>query len=121
MFPSRIHLLRALVAFTVFSAAFASVAAAQSVIPTNDPPYYGPFNARFFPDGDGLKKALVKDDTVLRGDSPWSLYCWVWLEEVAKGPSLIAGVGKTEDEYFRYLGVEDGKLTLQIGREGVLA
>src|ERR1700693_2497145 len=120
MFPSRMHPLRALVALMVFSAAFASVAAAQNVIPTNDPPYYGPFNARFLPDGDGLKKVLVKDDTVLRGDSPWSLYCWEWLEEMPKGPSLIAGVGKTEDEYFRYLAVEDGKLTLRLGKDGEL-
>src|SRR5580704_16083738 len=117
MLPSRMQLLRAVVALMVFSAAFATFAAAQNVIPTNDPPYYGPFNARFLPDGDGLKKALVKEDTVLRSDSPWSLYCWVWLEEMPKGPSLIAGVGKTEDEYFRYLAVEDGKLTLRMGKD----
>jgi hypothetical protein len=117
MLRSRMHLLCAVVALVISSAALASVATAQNVIPTNDPPYYGPFNARFLPDGDGLKKALVKEDTVLRSDSPWSLYCWVRLEEVPKGPSLIAGVGKTDDEYFRYLGVKDGKLTLRMGKD----
>ena len=53
---------------------------AQTAV-TNDPPFYGPFNATFLPDGDGLKKALAKTDSVLRADSPWSLYAWVKPEE----------------------------------------
>ena len=40
---------------------------------TNRPPSYGPFNAIFLPDGEGSKKPLVKTDSVLRKDSPWSL------------------------------------------------
>ena len=44
---------------------------------TIDPPFYGPFNAVFLPDGDGLKKPLIPGDSVLRADSPWSLHAWV--------------------------------------------
>jgi hypothetical protein len=99
---------------------FAGKAAAQNYVPTNDPPYYGPYNGMFLPDGDGVKKALVKDDTVLRADSPWSLSCWVWMNEEPKGPSLIAGVGKPEDDYPRYLGVDGGKLILRMGKENSL-
>ena len=50
----------------------ASAIGAYSQTLTNDPPSYGPFNGTFLPDGDGLKKPLVKDDSVLRADSPWS-------------------------------------------------
>jgi hypothetical protein len=51
----------------------ASRARSQIYIPTNDPPYYGPYNGVFLAGGDELKKHLVKGDTVLRADSPWSL------------------------------------------------
>ena len=61
----------------------AAVAFAQAPV-TNDPPYYGPYNGVFLADGDGLKKSLAKDDSVLRADSPWTLYAWVRAEEQAK-------------------------------------
>ena len=51
--------------------------AARAQIVTNDPPTYGPYNAVFLPDGEGLEKPLVPHDSVLRADSPWSLYAWV--------------------------------------------
>ena len=38
----------------------------QIYIPTNDPPYYGPYNGSFWAGGDELKKHLVKGDTLLR-------------------------------------------------------
>ena len=44
---------------------------------TNDPPQYGPYNGVFLQGGDGLKTPLSEHDTVLRADSPWSLYFWV--------------------------------------------
>ena len=46
---------------------FATVAKAQFPV-TNDPPFYGPFNGVFLSDGEGLKKNLAKDDSVLRAD-----------------------------------------------------
>jgi hypothetical protein len=67
--------------------------------PTNNPPVYGPFNAAFLADGDGLKKLLVKEDTVLHADSPWSLYGWVQCAEAPAAPTLVAGIGDPEREY----------------------
>src|ERR1700685_4681495 len=64
---------------------------------TNDPSSYGPFSAVFLVDGDGLKKPLVKDDSVLRADSPWSLYGWVRPIEALKAPSLVGGMGDPEE------------------------
>src|ERR1022692_4751747 len=87
---------------------------------TNDPPLYGPFNAVFLPDGDGLKKTLVKNDTVLRADSPWSLYGWVNPTEALKLPSLMAGLGDPAEEFSRYLGLGDGYLILWIGKDNSL-
>ena len=100
---------------------FAAAVSAQNWIPTNDPSHYGPFNGVFWPDGDGLRKSLGKDDTVTRANSPWTLYAWVWLEEAPKAPTLIAGIGNPEDEYSRYLGIDGDKLILWAGKDNVLS
>ena len=42
-----------------------------------EPDSYGPYNATFLAGGDGLSKPLGKDDSIVRADSPWSLYGWV--------------------------------------------
>src|SRR5882724_3037039 len=89
----------------------------QIYIPTNDPPYYGPYNGTFLAGGDELKKHLVKSDTVLRADSPWSLYAWIWMDEAPKGAVLIAGVGDPGEEYSRSLGV-DGEKLFYLGGKG---
>jgi hypothetical protein len=88
---------------------------------TNDPPYYGPFNAEFLSGGDGLKKALVKDDTVLRADSPWSLYAWVRPTEAAKRMTLVAGIGDPNDEYSRYLALDGDRAVLWMGSDNSLS
>ncbi|HET7108096.1 MAG TPA: LamG-like jellyroll fold domain-containing protein [Candidatus Acidoferrum sp.] len=82
----------------------------QIYIPTNDPPFYGPYNGAFLAGGDELKKHLAKNDTVLRANSPWSLYAWIWMEEAPKGAVLIVGVGDPGEEYSRYLGIDGAKL-----------
>lgn len=87
---------------------------------TNDPPSYGPFNAVFLPDGDGLKKPLEKTDSLLRADSPWSIYAWVRPVESQKMPSLIAGVGDPEEEFSRYLALTSDHLILYMGKDNVL-
>jgi hypothetical protein len=92
---------------------------AQTV--TNDPPSYGPFNGTFLPDGDGLKKPLLKDDSVLRADSPWSLYGWVNADEATKSPRLVAGIGDPTEEYSRYLALDDGHLLLWLGKDNSLS
>jgi hypothetical protein len=98
----------------MFIAAFICVGQTrgQIYVPTNDPPSYGPYNGAFLAGGDELKKHLVKNDTVLRADSTWSLYGWVWMDEAPKGAVLIAGVGDPGEEYSRYLGVDGEKLLL---------
>ncbi|HEX3470587.1 MAG TPA: LamG-like jellyroll fold domain-containing protein, partial [Silvibacterium sp.] len=83
---------------------------------TNDPPVYGPYNGVFLPDGEGLNKKLTENDTVLLADSPWTLYAWVNADEAITKPTLIAGLGKPEDEYSRYLAIAPGKLILFAGK-----
>src|SRR5882757_468309 len=93
----------------------------QIYIPTNDPPYYGPYNGTFLAGGDELKKHLVKSDTVLRGDSPWSLYAWVRMDEAPKGAVLIAGVGDPGEEYSHYLGVDGEQLLYWGGKDATFS
>jgi hypothetical protein len=87
---------------------------------TNDPSFYGPFSAVFLPDGDGLKRPLVKNDSVLRADSPWSLYAWVNAAEAVKMPSLLAGFGDPEEEFSRYLALSGDQLILWMGKDNTL-
>src|SRR4051812_30262259 len=91
--------------------------AAAQLPPTVDPPSYGAFNGVFIADGDGLKKPLGKDDSVLRADSPWSLYLWVRAEEPQHLPSLLAGVGEVAEQYPHYLGIDNGHVILWMGKE----
>jgi hypothetical protein len=88
---------------------------------TNDPPFYGPFNVVLLPDGDGAKKPLPKDDTVLHADSAWTLSAWVHAAEPVKSPSLIAGFGDPAEEYPRYLGMDARRLFLWIGQDNALS
>jgi hypothetical protein len=88
---------------------------------TNDPPFYGPFNAVFLPDGDGLKKPLVKTDSVLRADSSWSLYAWVKPVEASHALSLVAGFGDPADEFSRYLALDGEHVTLWMGKDNSLS
>jgi len=96
-----------------------SVPCLPQTVVTNDPPVYGPFNAVFLADGDGLRKPLVKDDPVLRPDSPWSLYAWVKPAELSE--SLLAGIGDPTDEYPRYLALGEGRITLWVGKDNSLS
>ena len=82
---------------------------------SNDPPFYGPFNGIFLADGNGLVKKLGEHDSVLKPDSPWSLYCWVYLDHDVEGLTLVAGVGDPSEEYARYIGLSAGRMTLWLG------
>ena len=88
---------------------------------TNDPTFYGPFNAELVSSADGLKKPLKKDDSVLRADSPWSLYAWVRPAEASKGRSLVAGMGDPAEEYSRYLAFDSGHAILWMGKDNSLS
>src|SRR5450432_2594519 len=96
---------------------FAVAPSSAQTAATVDPPFYGPFNGSFIPDGDGLEKKLVEYDSVLRADSPWSLYCWIRTDEAPKSATLVAGVGDPREEYPRYLGLDAGKVTLWLGKD----
>ena len=103
-------------------AVFVCVPAASAQLPiTNDPPLYGPWNGTFFSDGDGLHERMVKDDSVLRADSPWSMFCWVRPEEAPKGLTLLAGAGSVTEQYPRYLAADANHITLWVGTENSLS
>ncbi|HLH07103.1 MAG TPA: LamG-like jellyroll fold domain-containing protein [Terriglobales bacterium] len=87
---------------------------------TNNPPFYGPYNAAFLADGDGLSKQLMKDDTVLRADSPWSLYAWVQSDEPITQMTLLVGMGEPTEEYPRFLAYDGRKLSLWMGNDNNL-
>jgi Exo-beta-D-glucosaminidase Ig-fold domain/Glycosyl hydrolases family 2/Concanavalin A-like lectin/glucanases superfamily/Glycosyl hydrolases family 2, sugar binding domain len=87
---------------------------------TNDPAFYGPYNGVFLPDGEGLSKKLTENDTVLLAASPWTIYAWVNADDVTAKPMLVAGLGKPEDEYARYLALAPGKLILWGGKSNSL-
>ena len=108
-------------AMTVVFLIAATVSGYSQTQVTNDPAWYGPYNAELLPDGGGLNKPLVKDDSVLRADSPWSLHGWVEFAEASKAPSLVAGFGDPTEEYSRYLAVDDGKVILWMGQENSLS
>src|SRR6202142_3370270 len=95
---------------------FAVAPSSAQTAATVDPPFYGPFNGSFIADGDGLDKKLADHDSVLRAESPWSLYCWVRLGEAPQSPTPVAGVGDPNEEYPRYLGLDAGKVTLWLGK-----
>ncbi len=92
----------------------------QTVV-TNDPPFYGPFNAVCLPDGDGLRKPLGKNDSVLRADSPWSLYAWVNPADATHALTLVAGFGDPADEFSRYLALDGDHLILWMGKDNILS
>jgi hypothetical protein len=97
-----------------------SVLTTQTVV-TNDPAFYGPYNGVFLAGGNGLKKPMVKDDSVLRADSPWSMYAWVRTDEPVAAPMLVAGMGDPAEEYSRYLALDGSHLMLWMGKENTLS
>ena len=103
--------------FFLLASIFAPRLAAQIEIPTNDPPQYGPYNGTFLAGGDGLKKQILKADTVLRADSPWSLWAWVRTDETPKSAILLLGIGEWDAEYGRYIGVDGDKLAYWGGKD----
>ena len=99
----------------------ATVAGYAQTPVSNDPPFYGPFNAVFLSGGDGLEKPLEKNDSVLRADSPWSLYGWVNPAENLKALTLVAGFGDAEDEYSRYLALDGQQVILWMGKDSSIS
>lgn len=106
----------------ILACCFSAAVFAHSQTPeTNAPSFYGPFSGVFLPDGDGLKKSLRKDDSVLRADSPWSLYGWVKPSQALNSPALVAGVGDPADEFSRYLALDGSQAILWMGKDNSLS
>jgi len=93
----------------------------SQVVVTNDPAFYGPYDAEFLPDGDGLRKPLRKEDSVLRADLPWSLYLWVKPAEAQQAPALVAGVGDPADEFSRYIAFDREHVILWMGNDNSIS
>lgn len=98
-----------------------AVHASSQTAVTNDPPFYGPFNGVFLSGGDGIRKLLAKDDSVLRADSPWSMDAWVGPTETPRSPSLVAGIGDPSEEFPRYLALDNEHVILWMGTDNVLS
>lgn len=103
------------------------------------PESYGPYNAVFLPDGPGLVKQLAapspldsrtaalldrlglnkkpdQRDVLLEGRASWTLDFWFHVSEPLQGAMLIAGIGDAAAEDARFVGVQDGRLALWLGR-----
>ncbi|HWW74223.1 MAG TPA: LamG domain-containing protein, partial [Pyrinomonadaceae bacterium] len=81
------------------------------------PASYGPFNGYFIHDGVGLKKAISAEAAPLKGESRWTLYCWIRGDEALTGRTLLAGFGEPDAAAGagRYLAAREGKLSFRSG------
>ena len=109
------YYLRLTVIFLAILLLWAAASVSAQIVPTNDPPVYGPYNVVSLQGGDGVHKNMVAKDTVLRADSPWTIYGWLRTDAPITAPVLVAGIGDVAAEYSRYLGLDAGKLMLWMG------
>ena len=125
----------------VLRAAVPLVAAALAAhAPAQAPPQaaYGPFNAVFLADGSGLNKPLspstsldgleavamdgqgsgqpAMQDPLLAGRASWTLAFWFEAPPPEQGTSLLAGIGDPAAEDARFIGIENNRLGLWLGR-----
>lgn len=100
--------------FLIFACAVSLQAQSQTI-----PISYG-YNGVFLADGGGLEKPLPAEQQKISASTPWSMDCWVWLQEADADPTLIAGMGNPTDEYSRYFLLQDRKLAFQFGAESRL-
>ncbi|MGA2340296.1 MAG: LamG-like jellyroll fold domain-containing protein, partial [Terracidiphilus sp.] len=124
------------VAVAVVAAALAAQLHAQA--PAPPAAAYGPFNAVFLADGPGLNKPLSPStsldglaavamdgqgsgqpsmqDPILAGRASWTLAFWFESPEPKQGTALLAGIGDPAAEDARFIGIEDNRLGLWLGR-----
>ena len=67
------------------------------------------YNATFLAGGDGLSKPIAKDDSIVRADSPWSLYGWVKPAESLECSELGCRLSAILPTSFRRYIALDGK------------
>jgi hypothetical protein len=106
---------------------------------SDEPAFYGPYNAVLLPDGPGLRYRMAKpqttpspaefrraeaapfEDSVLTATSPWTLSAWYNPAEAAADRELLAGIGDITGEHPRYLCLESGKVALWMGPQNELS
>lgn len=76
---------------------------------------YG-YNGVFLAGGNGILHPIGDGQTKLPVNSPWSMYCWIWMEEPVPAQTLIAGMGDPLDEYSRYFVISATGLSFRGGR-----
>jgi hypothetical protein len=131
----RLDAIRAAFACLVILLPMATAARAQA-LPEEA---FGPYNATFLVDGPGLTKPLTPPltmdgrtaalldrlgvsrqlethDALLEGRAAWTLAFWFRASEPLAGTVLLAGIGDPGAEDARFVGVEDGRLGLWLGR-----
>ena len=88
------------------------------------PAAYGPYHGYFIPDGVGLKKPLGAEAAPLlhsappvKGESRWTLYCWVKGDAAVAGGTLLAGFGEPGGGpgAQRFLAARSGKVSFWSG------
>ena len=100
---------------------------------------FGPYNATFLADGPGLTKPLAppsvfdnrtaalldrlglnqqsaQRDPLAESRAAWTLAFWFHSSEPLAGTVLLAGIGDPAAEDARFIGVEDNRLALWLGR-----
>lgn len=87
----------------------------KPIHPTEIDNSYGPYNGIFLQGGKGLIKLLPLQDSLFQAASPWTISCWAKSNNQLQASTLLAGVGNTQEEYARYFGVVDGKVTFWMG------
>ena len=130
---------RAGMRFTVALVSAALVASLHAQAPTPPVVAYGPFNAVFLADGSGLNKPLspstsldglqavattiqgsnqqpAMQDPLLPGRASWTLAFWFESQEPIQGTALLAGIGDPAAEDARFIGIENNRLGLWLGR-----
>lgn len=75
---------------------------------------YG-YNGVFLAGGDGLRKPMDATAANAPVDAPWTMVCWVKLQEAVTAPTLVAGAGDPRAEYSHYLVGGPGWLRLRFG------
>jgi len=76
---------------------------------------YG-YNGVFLAGGTGILHPIGDGQRKLPVNSPWSMYCWIWMQEPVHAQTLIAGMGDPLDEYSRYFMVSATGLSFRGGQ-----
>ncbi|MGB7264173.1 MAG: LamG-like jellyroll fold domain-containing protein [Terracidiphilus sp.] len=111
----------------VLSAFIAAPAGSAQSIPEEA---YGPYNAKFLPDGLGLIKPLATPapldpryqgsqppDPLTAGAAQWTLAFWFHSSEPnLSGAILLAGIGDAAGDDARFIGIENNHLGLWLGK-----